>query len=168
MLFKVREKLFSLRNEFVITDGQDNPMFKVIGKFFSWTNKMSFQNLEGEELALLQKVPFTFFATRYQILTKGTLYAEIQKHFTILKSRFTITEGDRSTLTLKGSLFSHEFQFFREGKPIASISKKRFSWRDSYGVDIPDGEDVLLILCSCIVIDQILHKNHSHGASHGR
>jgi len=37
------------------------------------------------------------------------------------------------------------------------VQKKLWAWRDSYGVEIADGEDEVAILCTCIAIDQI-HK----------
>ena len=39
------------------------------------------------------------------------------------------------------------------------MSKKYFSWTDSYGVDIADGEDDVLILASTVVIDICCHAN---------
>ena len=47
--------------------------------------------------------------------------------------------------------------FLRAGREVASISKSRWAWTDSYGVEIIDGEDEISILCTCIVIDQVLH-----------
>ena len=43
------------------------------------------------------------------------------------------------------------------GREVAVVSKDHWSWTDSYGVDIVDGEDDVSILCAAIVIDQVLH-----------
>lgn len=40
--------------------------------------------------------------------------------------------------------------------PPARVGKAYWSWTDSYGVEIAAGEDEVLILCACIVIDQVL------------
>jgi len=37
------------------------------------------------------------------------------------------------------------------------VGKEFFSLTDVYGVEIVDGEDVVSILATCIVIDQVLH-----------
>ena len=40
---------------------------------------------------------------------------------------------------------------------VAEVSKRWFSWNDTYGVDVADGEDDVLILASSVVIDMICH-----------
>ena len=67
--------------------------------------------------------------------------------------------------TIDGSFWEREFKFVRSGRVVASVSKKLFSWTDSYGVDIIDGEDDVSILCACIVIDQVLHDESGASSS---
>jgi uncharacterized protein YxjI len=40
---------------------------------------------------------------------------------------------------------------------VATVSKKWLTLRDTYGVDVADGEDPVLILASAVVIDQVCH-----------
>jgi uncharacterized protein YxjI len=40
---------------------------------------------------------------------------------------------------------------------VAEVSKKWFTLRDTYAVEIEDGEDDVLILAAAVVIDQICH-----------
>jgi len=40
---------------------------------------------------------------------------------------------------------------------VAEVSKRWFSWSDTYGVDISDGEDDVLLLASTVVIDMVCH-----------
>ncbi|MDB6067303.1 MAG: hypothetical protein JWR26_3511 [Pedosphaera sp.] len=40
---------------------------------------------------------------------------------------------------------------------VATISKQWFAWTDTYGVDIADGEDDVLILATTVVIDMVCH-----------
>ena len=42
---------------------------------------------------------------------------------------------------------------------MAQVSKRWFSWTDTYGVDIGDGEDDVLILASAVVIDMVCHAD---------
>jgi uncharacterized protein YxjI len=42
------------------------------------------------------------------------------------------------------------------------VSKKWFSWSDTYGVDITDGEDDVLILASTVVVDMACHPDDKH------
>jgi uncharacterized protein YxjI len=43
--------------------------------------------------------------------------------------------------------------------PIAD----RISWTDTYGVEIADGEDDVLILASTVVIDMVCHGDQKGG-----
>ena len=45
---------------------------------------------------------------------------------------------------------------------VAVASKQFFSWTDTYGVDIENGEDDVLILASAVVIDMVLAASHQH------
>ena len=40
---------------------------------------------------------------------------------------------------------------------VATVSKQWFTWTDTYGVEIADGEDDILILASTVVIDMVCH-----------
>jgi len=39
------------------------------------------------------------------------------------------------------------------------VSKKWFSWTDTYGIDIDDDEDHVLLLASAVVVDQACHPD---------
>ena len=41
-----------------------------------------------------------------------------------------------------GNVVDHEYEIERDGETVATISKKWFRVRDSYGVDVAAGEDV--------------------------
>ena len=61
-------------------------------------------------------------------------------------------------LEAQGSFLDHDYTFERRGREIAQISKRWFSWTDTYGADITDGEDDVLILATAIVIDMVCHQ----------
>jgi uncharacterized protein YxjI len=42
---------------------------------------------------------------------------------------------------------------------VASVSKKWFSWGDTYGVEVGEGEDPVLVLASAVVVDQACHPD---------
>jgi uncharacterized protein YxjI len=42
---------------------------------------------------------------------------------------------------------------------VATVSKRWFSLRDTYGIEIADGEDDVLILASAVVVDQVCHRD---------
>ena len=50
----------------------------------------------------------------------------------------------------------------RAGQHVAEVSKRWFSFSDTYGVDIADGEDDVLLLASTVVIDMVCHADGKH------
>ena len=43
---------------------------------------------------------------------------------------------------------------------VASVSKRFFSWTDTYGVDVAPGEDDVLILACTVVVDMATRKKN--------
>lgn len=75
----------------------------------------------------------------------------------LIRCRFTVDVEDPDDDEAQGSFLDHEYTFRRDGRTVSQVSKKWFTLRDTYGVDIVEGEDDVLILASAVVIDQICH-----------
>ncbi|MCH2182467.1 MAG: LURP-one-related family protein [Mariniblastus sp.] len=158
MIYRIKEKFWSWGNDFTITDQLGAPQFLIDGQAFSWGDKLSFQDMQGNELAFISQKLFSF-QPRYQILVNGNLFAEVVKEFTWFKKKFTLDVPGPNDYEIDGSFWEHEFEFRRSGRRVASVSKSYWDWTDSYGVDIIEDEDEVSILCACIVIDQVLHDD---------
>lgn len=61
---------------------------------------------------------------------------------------------------LLGGFTDMEYTFTRGAGQVAEVSKRWFNFADTYGVDIADGEDDVLILASTLVIDMVCHGDH--------
>ena len=156
MIYRIKEAFWSWGNDFAITDQNENPVYQVDGAVFSWGDNLSFQDMSGNELA---KIVQKFFSFRpcYEIYVGGQKFAEVIKEWSWFKKNFTLDVPGPNDYFITGSFWEHEFEFQRSGRKVASISKQFWGWTDCYGVDIVEGEDDISILCSCIVIDQVLH-----------
>jgi uncharacterized protein YxjI len=160
MRYQMKQKFMSLGNDFMIKDADGNDVFFVDGKAFSIGDKLSFQDLRGNELAYIaQKV--LSFKRRYQIYRSGNLFAEVVKEITFFKDRFTVDIPGPNDYEVTGDFWDHEYRFTRRGETVAWVSKQYFSWTDTYGVDIVDGEDDITILATVIVIDLVLDDEQS-------
>jgi uncharacterized protein YxjI len=161
MLFRIKEKFWSWGNDFAITDEYGDARYIVDGAAFSWGDDLSFQDPDGYELARIRQKLLSF-RPRYRIEIDGEIFAEVVKEFTWFKQKFTLDVPGPNDYVIDGSFWQHEFTFERGGRIVATVSKDLWNWTDSYGVEIVDGEDEVAILCSCIVIDQVLHDDESH------
>jgi uncharacterized protein YxjI len=90
----------------------------------------------------------------YQVSIAGQEAAEIRKRlFTPFGDRFTIDVPGPDDLEMSGDLLDHEFTIGRGGQTVATISKRWFSMRDTYAVEVAAGQDDLLILASVLALD---------------
>jgi uncharacterized protein YxjI len=155
----MRQKLFSWGDDFTIKTEDGRDAFYVDGKAFSLGNQLSFQDMQGNELAFIRQKLLSWGPT-YEITAGGELKAVVKKAiFTLFNCRFTVDVPGPNDLEAKGNFTDHEYLFERATKTVATVSKRWFSWTDTYGVEIAEGEDDILILASTVVIDMACHQD---------
>jgi uncharacterized protein YxjI len=160
MRYVMKQKLFSWGDDFRIQNEAGQDVYLVDGRAFSLGDKLSFQDLAGKELAFIQQKLLAWGPT-YQIYRDGQLAAVVKKElFTFLRCRFTVDVPGPDDLEAQGNFTDMEYTFERAGQGVAEVSKRWFSWADTYGVDIAEGEDDVLILASTVVIDMVCHGDH--------
>jgi len=76
-----------------------------------------------------------------------------------LRDRFVIDVEHGEDMKAHGNVVDHEYEIERDGNTVATISKKWFRVRESYGVDIAPGEDVALILSITVAIDALTSRD---------
>jgi uncharacterized protein YxjI len=90
----------------------------------------------------------------YEISIAGQQAAEVRKHlFTPFGDRFTIDVPGPDDLEMRGDLLDHEFTIRRGDQTVATVSKRWFSMRDTYAVDIAPDQVELLLLASVLALD---------------
>lgn len=156
MRYAIKEKFWSWGNDFHICNEAQQPVLLVDGEAFSWGNKLSVQNMQGHELAFISQKMLAWKPC-YEIYRDGQLFAEVVKEFSWFNQKFTLDVPGPNDYAIEGSFWQHEYQFIRQGRPVARIAKDYWTWADTYGIDVVDGEDDVAILCTAIVIDQVLY-----------
>lgn len=159
MRYQMRQKLFSWGDDFTIKTADGREAFFVDGKAISLGNQLSFRDVQGNELAFIRQKLLAWGPT-YELYRGGQLAAVVKKQiFTLFHCVFTIDVPGPNDLTAEGDFTDHEYRVSRGGKTVATVSKEWFAWTDSYGVDIADGEDAVLILASTVVVDMACHPD---------
>jgi uncharacterized protein YxjI len=132
-------------------------VYVVAGQIFSLGKKLSFQDLAGNELAHIEQKLLSWGPT-YEIYHQGELAAVVKKHlFTFLRYSFSIDLPGPGALEAQGDFLALEYTFTRGGQTVAEVSKRWFSWVDTYGIDIADDQDQVLLLASAVVIEIVSH-----------
>ena len=159
MRYELKQKLLSWGDDYYIRDSDGHDVYFVDGKAFSFGDQLSFQDLSGNELAFIKQKMFKLSPT-YEIHRAGELAAVVQKElFALLHHRFTVDVPGPDDLEAKGDFLDHEYVFTRGGREVATVSKRWFALADTYGVEVAEGEDDVLILASAVVVDQACHRD---------
>lgn len=155
----MKQKIFAWGDDFTIKDENGNDAFLVDGRAFSLGDKLSFQDLAGRELAFIAQKLLSWGPT-YEISRGGQVLATVKKkHFTLFRCKFTVDVPGPDDLEAQGSFMDYDYQFTRGARTVAEVSKRWFSLQDTYGIEIEDGQDVVLLLASTVVIDMICHDD---------
>jgi uncharacterized protein YxjI len=160
MRYMMKQKLFSWGDDFYIKDESGQDRFFVDGKVFTLGHRLSFQDLAGNELCFIKQVVFSF-GQNYEIYKGGQLWATVKKElFTFFRASFDIEESGAADLEAEGDFTGHQYAFTRGGRQVAEVSMEYFSIADTYGVDIVQAEEDVLILACTVVIDMACHQKN--------
>ena len=163
MRYVMKQKIFALGDDFIIRNEAGEDCFFVDGKVFTIGAKLSFQDMNGRELAFI-KQKLLHWGPTYEIYRDDTLVAVVKKKlFTFFHCQFTVDVPGPDDFVAEGNFTDHEYVFSRESGVAATVSKQWFAWSDTYGVDVRDGQDDILILASTVVIDMACHQRHDSG-----
>lgn len=158
MRYQLRQKIWSWGDDFTITDDQGREVYQVDGRAWSWGDKLSLRDMRGNELAFIAQKLLSWGPT-YEIYRDGREIATVKKaHFTLFHDRFRIDVPGPDDFEAEGDFLDHEYVFLRGGREVARVSKRWWSWSDTYGVEIAEGEDAVLILATAVVIDLVNDK----------
>lgn len=161
MRYVMKQKLFCWGDDFTIKNDTGEDCFFVDGKVFTFRKQLSFQDMQGKELALIREKLLAWGPT-YEIYRNSELFAVVKKAlFTFFQCRFTVDVPGPDDLEARGNFTDHEYTFWRQSELRATVSKQWFSWADTYGVEIAEGEDEILILASTVVIDMACHGDRN-------
>ena len=67
--------------------------------------------------------------------------------------------------TVKGNFWAHDYKITSHSRIIASISKRWFSWGDTYEIDISDDADEVMAICVVLIIDAVIAQSESIAAA---
>ena len=159
MRFELKQKIWSFGDDFIIRDESGRDCYLVDGKAFSFGDQLIIQDMSGTEVASIRERMFTWGKT-YEILRPGQPATVVKKEkFTFFSCKFSVDGPEDRDYEAEGDFTDHEYEFQKRGKTVARVTKRWFSWSDSYGIEILDGEDEVALLATAVVIDLICHSD---------
>ena len=153
--YQMREKLFSIGDDFWIQTEGGERAFKVDGKALRIRSTFVLETPSGEELFKIQEKAVRIRDTM-EIERDGDTVATVKKALiTPFRDRFSIDVKHGPELTAKGNIVDHEYEIDRDGNKIAQVSKKWVRVRETYGIEVAPDENAALILAATVCIDEM-------------
>ena len=156
--YKIRQKMFSIGDDFWIENQEGQRVFKVDGKALRLRKTLIFEDLSGNKLAKIQERLLAIKDTMAVEDADGRQLAVIKKGLIApLGDHWKVTVRGGPDLVVQGNILDLEYSIMQRRKKIAEVSKKWLSMTDTYGVEIDDGQNDILILAVAIAIDMMSH-----------
>src|SRR4051812_8509207 len=134
--YQLREKMFSIGDDYWIETSRGQRAFKVNGKALRVRDTLVIEAPTGDELYKIQEKKVRVRDTM-EIERGGDVIATVKKAMvTPLRDRFSINVRDGSDLEAKGNIVDHEYTIERDGHKVAEVSKRWFRVRDTYGIEV--------------------------------
>ena len=161
MQYLMRQKWLAFGDDYAIQTPDGREAFYVDGRAFSWGSKLAMRagGKNGPEVAFISQKLLSWGPT-YEIYRDGQLFAVVKKElFTFFRCAFKIDVPGPNDYEAQGDFLDREYVFSRSGRAVGEVSKRFFSWTDTYGINIVDDEDDVTLLAATVVIDLCCHAD---------
>jgi uncharacterized protein YxjI len=152
--------MFSIGDDFWIENQEGERIFKIDGKTLRLRKTLIFEDLNGNKLAKIQERLLAIKDTMAIEDADGRQMAVIKKGLIApLGDHWKVAVRGGPDLDVQGNILDLEYSIMQRRNKIAEVSKKWLSLTDTYGVEIGDGQNDILILAVAIAIDMMAHDD---------
>jgi uncharacterized protein YxjI len=153
--YQLKRQLFSIGEDFWIENDQGEAAYKVDGRALQIRETFLLEDRNGAELATIQAKLLALMPTM-TIQRAGQPWAVVKKiPFTLFHQEYEIDVQGDGALRAKGDITNHEYEILDGDSPVATISKKWFALRETYGIAIAPGQDEVLLLSAAVCVDEM-------------
>ncbi|MGI5231899.1 LURP-one-related/scramblase family protein [Actinoallomurus sp. CA-142502] len=154
MKFMMRERVFSIGDDFWVEDEAGQRVFLVDGKALRLRQTFELKGPDGEVLAVIRKKMVSIRDTMV-VEREGETVAKVRKKlFSPLRHSMAIELADGQEWTATGDLIEKNYEIESDEGTVATTSRKWFRIRDTYGIEIGH-PDVPLVLAVAVAVDEL-------------
>jgi uncharacterized protein YxjI len=157
--YQMREDLISIGDDFWIENDSGQRLFRGDGKVLRISKTYVFLDMAGNTLCRIKERLLTIKDTMEIEDADGKDMAVIKKALiSPLRDRWGVNVRNGPDLDVRGNILDHEYQITQGRQKVAEVSKKWFRLTDTYGVEIAEGQDDILILAIAVAMDAMTHE----------
>jgi uncharacterized protein YxjI len=160
----MNQRLLSLGGRYDIRTDQDAIAWVARVRLFALSHTIELAAGDGRPMGRLRQRVMSFPGT-WDLTLRETPGAVLKRAFRFVGGSLQITTDDGRHLHVEGDFLKREYVIEADGEVLALVSKRFFSLRDIYGIELaragdePEAEDLLPIAVA-LVVDQ---AHHEHG-----
>ncbi|BFV58194.1 LURP-one-related/scramblase family protein [Kitasatospora sp. CMC57] len=160
MKYVVRERLFSIGDDYWIEGEGGEKAFLVDGKVLRLRDTFELKDPQGRVVAVIKEKALTVRDAMKIENGDGDMVATVRKKlFTPFRDKFHVELADGGELGIHGDLIGKEYRIEADGEAVAEISRKWLRFRDTYGVEVADGADAGLLLAVAVCVDHLVEED---------
>jgi uncharacterized protein YxjI len=153
--FKLKERMISIGDDYWIEDESGERAFKVNGKAARIRDTWVLEDVRGNEVASIRERKLSLRdAIKIEF---GGQEATVKKAMIGFRDRFHVEVEHGEDLTVKGNIVDHDYEIERDGEKIGEVSKKWLRARDTYGVEVRNVADTVMVLAVTVAVDALAH-----------
>ena len=157
--YRMRQRLASIGDDFWIENEAGERVYKVDGKALRLRKTLVFEDASGHELAKIQERVARIKDSMEVEDSDGHRVALVKKAMiSPLRERWVVKIADGPDLDVQGNVLDHEYTFTDGRRPVATVSKQWFRVADSYGVEVADDQDPVVVLAATVAVDMMAHE----------
>ena len=161
----VKNKWVSLRGSSTVKDESGKDLMKVQGKFFTFTRKKYVKNLNDETFYVLRNKFLKLFAYQAFVLdpTEKKILARIRRKIFSLHDHYDV-HTEFGEIVMRGNILGFDYHITLDGREIGHVSRN-ISLRDSFILDLEDGQDPYFFVALLIALDNITDEKRQNDSS---
>lgn len=163
MKLYAKKKMFSWTQDFNIYNTYDEVVYTGKGQLDLFgRRKMNILNADGEVLAFL-KEKGRAWSTTIEVFMNEQKVLNIRRKMWSFRPKYII-EGEN--WTVEGNFWGYDYTIYQDRHLVAVISKKYFSWTDTFEIDIQDeSADIVNIISIVMAIHTDMEKQRTAAAT---
>ncbi|GGZ03737.1 hypothetical protein CP967_17470 [Streptomyces nitrosporeus] len=161
MRLLVRERVFAVGDDYWIEDADGRKVFLVDGKALRLRDTFELKDLDGRVLLEIRRKLLGLRDT--MVVERGgeALATVRRKRFSLLRNHYRVTLAEGTELDVSGRVLDREFAVDHDGEPLARISRRWLTVRDTYGIDIVrEDADAALLVAVAVCVILLAEKEH--------
>lgn len=160
MKLYMKQKVWSIKQDFDIFDVDESPVYHVSEKMFTFGRQMTIIDAITRDTLCEVKQKMLSFTPTLEVFCQGDKICTIRKKITFFKPSYEVSGLNWS---IKGDFWGHDYTINEsDGTMIADIRKKFLSWSDTFEFNIVyEDIDPVQVVAVILAIDMAMDIDDS-------